>query len=371
MLFRRAIGPAIVLAGLQLVAVAQPADRLVLRNLDIITDRTVTSFDEDGLVLDGSRPDGGDRITWDEIERGKIALDQARFDKLLADLGPPLYRIRQRVKVGDYKAAWEPAELLYLRFAERKGQSAYLVCQATMWARLAGGHREAAVEPYLRCIELLRCRAATSNGLAGSRKLQTDATTAISPELPPVWFNAAAAKAALPAVQQVIRGMAQPRPAGAYIYYATLANAAGETAEADRVLPLLDSANQAAQPWADVVRAQQELASDSGGPATQRLKSQLDTLPESIRPTALLVVGQSDIRSADDQAMREGLLELLTLPAVYGPQQPELAAAALYYAAQAMDKLKDAAGATAVRRELTGRYASTQFGAKSRTEATR
>src|SRR5262245_49973376 len=75
------------------------ADRLILRNLDILTDRTVTSLDEDGLVLDGPRPGGGNRVTWDEVERGKIALDQPRFDKLLAELGQPLFRIRQRLRI--------------------------------------------------------------------------------------------------------------------------------------------------------------------------------------------------------------------------------------------------------------------------------
>src|SRR3954470_16967408 len=118
MAFRRFIWLALATSVLW-PAISCPADRLILRNLDIVTDRTVTAFDEDGLVLDGAREGGTDRITWDEVERGKIALDQPRFDKLLADLGAPLYRIRQRLKVGDYNAAREPAELLYPSFAER------------------------------------------------------------------------------------------------------------------------------------------------------------------------------------------------------------------------------------------------------------
>src|SRR6478752_499801 len=140
----------VLLSGGVCVAGASSADRLILRNLDIITDRTVTALDEDGLVLDASRAGGGNRITWDEVERGKVALDQARFDALLTELGAPLYRIRQRLKIGDYVAASEPAERLYERFSSRKSQTAYLVCQATMWSRLASSRREAAVGPYLR-----------------------------------------------------------------------------------------------------------------------------------------------------------------------------------------------------------------------------
>jgi hypothetical protein len=186
-----------------------------------------------------------------------------------------------------------------------------------------------------------------------------------------VWFDAAAAKTAMPRVEQAIRKMAQPRPAGAYVYYATLAIAAGEFTAAERVLAPIDSMNNVAQPWGDLVRAQQELAAESPGTATQRLKSQLDTLAEAFRPAALLLIGQAEVRSPDEELIRDGLLDLLTLPAVYAAQQPELAAAALYHAAEAMDKLKDGAGATAVRRELTSHYAGTHFGAKSLNEARR
>src|SRR5205807_7500840 len=123
--------------------------------------------------------------------------------------------------------------------------SAYLVCQATMWSRVASGRREAAVEPYLRCYELLRSRIASSGSLPGTRRLKTDSATAISPELAPVWFEREAAKAALQPVQQAIRDLAQPRPVGAYVYYGTLAVAAGETPEVERMLPLLQGANGA------------------------------------------------------------------------------------------------------------------------------
>jgi hypothetical protein len=369
MRLRQPLLSATLIVGCLFPAVASPADRLILRNLDILTDRTVTALDDDGLMLDGPRPGGGDRITWDEVERGRVALDQLRFDKLLADLGPPLYRIRQRLKIGDYEAEGEPAESLYPRFADSKSQTAYLVCQATMWSRLARGKREAAVEPYLRCSELLRSGMASAKSLVGSRQLQTDATTAMSPELVPIWFDAVAAKAALPSVQQAIRSTAQPRPAGAYVYYATLAIAAGAVGEAERVLPLLTGEQGDIPTWRDIVLAEAELAADMAGPAVERLKAERDALPEACRPAALFVLGEADAQSTDEETCRDGLLELLTLPAVYGVQQPELAAAGLYRAVQALDKLKDGTGAAAVRRELASRYAGTHFGAKSRDES--
>ncbi len=355
----------ILIGGHFLAASANSSDRLILRNLDIITDRTVTALDEDGLTLDASRTGGSNHITWDEVERGKVALDQARFNALLADLGPPLYRIRQRLKIGDYLAASEPAEQLYERFAVRKSQTAYLVCQAAMWSRVASGRREAAVEPYLRCYEMLRFRAASGGSLPGSRRLKADPATAISPELAPVWFEAAAAKAALQPVQQVIRDLAQPRPVGAYVYYATLALAAGETAEVERILPLIQGANDA-DAWQALIRAQREATSDSHGPSVEQLRLQRDALPPLCRPTALLVLGLADVQSMNEKICRDGLLSLLELPAIYGTEQPELAAAGLYHAAMTLDKLKDAKGAAAVRRELATRYSGTHFGATRR-----
>jgi hypothetical protein len=341
---------------------ARAADRLILRNLDFITNRTVTSFDEDGLVLDGARPGGGERVTWDEVERGRVAIDQPRFDRLLAELGTPLYRIRQRLRIGDYTAAGEPAEPLYAVFAARRSQSAYLVCQAVMWSRLAKGQREAAVEPYLRCLELLRTKQAAADGLPGARRLQFNPATGIADELMPIWFDGAAAGAALASVQQTIRGLTQPRPEGAYVYYASLSAAAGQPSEAERVLPSIKREDPHLSAWRDIIQAEQELTAQSPAAAVERLHLRRDVLPDPARPVALLICGTVDAQSADEAMRQEGLLMLLTLPAVYGTAHPELAAAGLYQAALVLDKLKESRGAAALRRELTAHYGQTHHG---------
>jgi hypothetical protein len=348
---------------------APAADRLILRNLDILLDHTVKAFDEDGLLLDSPRKGGGDRITWDEVERGTIALDQPRFDALLKELGPPLYQIRQRLKIGDYESLAEPAELLYPLFAERKSQAAYMVCQATMWSRMALGQREAAVAPYLRCLVLLKSGAARSGNLPGNRRLEFELQTGISSGLLPAWFNADAAKAALPGVEEAIRGLSQPRPEGAYVYYASLAFAANDFAAAERVLNSIRGEAPAAANWRAIILAQQELSSGSPGPSTNDLRVAAHSYPDSCRPVALYFVGLADSQSPDEATCRDGILALLTLPAEYGRTQPELAAAGLYHAAAALDKLKDDRGAVAVRYELTSQYASTQYVARLRNES--
>lgn len=363
------------LAAAALLAITAPAipapaaDRLILRNLDILLDRTVKAFDEDGLLLDSPRKGGSDRITWDEVERGTIALDQPRFDALLNELGPPLYQIRQRLKIGDYESLAEPAELLYPRFAERKSQTAYMVCQAVMWSRMATGQREAAVEPYLRCLELLKTGAARAGSLPGNRRLEFESQIGISPDLLPVWFDADAAKAALPGVEKAIRGLSQPRAEGAYVYYASLAFAANDFAAAERVLGSIRGETAQAAHWRAIILAQQELSAGSPGSSTSALRAAAHSHPDSCRPAALYLVGLADSQSPDEATCRDGILALLTLPAEYGRSQPELAAAGLYHAAAALDKLKDDRGAVAVRYELTAAYASTQYATRLRNES--
>ena len=94
-------------------------------------------------------------------------------------------------------------------------------------------------------------------------------------------------------------------------------------------------------------------------------------MPESCRLASLLLLGLADAREQSEDACRDGLLMLLTLPATYGEEQPEVAAAGLDYAAAGLDKLKDQAGAAAVRGELASRYAGTHFELKWRAEAKR
>ena len=84
------------------------ADQIVLRDLTILSDRRVDRFSDDEIRLDN-----GQILTWDQIEKAQIAGDQKKFDQFLEELGTPLYRIRQRLTVGDYQALLRHAEALY------------------------------------------------------------------------------------------------------------------------------------------------------------------------------------------------------------------------------------------------------------------
>ena len=349
-----------------LLATANAADRIILRNLELITDRTVLSVDEDGARLDAPRKSGSDRVTWDEIERGRVSPElQEEFNRFQTELGPPLYQLRQRLRIGDYAGLLAPAEKLSGVFAERRSQTAYLVCQSLMWGRLAAGQREQAVEPLLRCVALLESGAADPLRLPGARRLLLGNSSPLCGDLPPVWLNQAAAKEVLPAVQKLVREPAQRRPSQFYLYYASLASEAGDFDEASKVLGALTAAGDGDRQAQQIVRAQIEIQRKLPGGATSGLAQIADG--ESSLPAELAGYwrGVHLLAASDVDQQRDGLLALLSIPAKEQTQYSELAAAALHRSAIALAQLGDVAGAAAVRRELSSRYAATAVGVQS------
>ncbi len=333
------------------------ADRIILRNLKILSDVQVVSFDEDGVRLRT-----GQLIGWDEIERLTVtAAEQPRANQLLADLGIHLYRIRQRMKVGDYEGLLPHAEAVYPRYVDRRSDTAYMVKQALMWGLLAAGRREEAVAPYLGCLDLVRNAAGRSLDLPGQRRLVFDPQTGMTPDLQPVWFDEAAAKKALPDVLQVAGNMKKPLPLAARIYYASLALTAGETAAAQRVLDGVDQADLAAAQLTGLVRAQAEVLAGTPGPALSGLETSLESLsPENV-PAARYWLGLAKLADDDERVRQTGILQLLRIPPLHGDRAPELAGAALYQAMQALAKQGDAKGSIAVRKELLEHFGHTYF----------
>ena len=340
---------------------AAPADRIVLRNLDVIDTRTVTSLDEDGVLLDD-----GTRISWDRIERGRVANEQqARFDQLLAEIGGDLYRVRQRMAVGDWAGLLPHAEALEARFVGRRSETAYLVFQALMWARLATGKREAALAPYLRVLACQQEAAAAGKTLElpGERRMTVAPQTGFASDLSPVWFDVEAARQALPAVAAAISELKAPPPA-ARGYYATLAIAAGTPEKAEQALAGL----QDFPALRAIVDVQRQLPQGVPAATLALLAEQLPQIGRELRPVALYWLGRARIALPELAVRQEGLLNLLELPALYGQQEPELAAAGLYEAWQTLSALGDTKGSIAVRRELLDRYPSTWHARKLQAE---
>jgi len=135
------------------------------------------------------------------------------------------------------------------------------------------------------------------------------------------------------------------------------------------VLKSIRGATAETASWRSIVLAQQELQANAPGPHVAALRLAANSLQGPARPAALYLVGLADAQMADEASCRDGILNLLRLPAEYSRTQPELAAAGLYHAAAALDKLKDAGSAVAIRHEIAKNYASTEYADRLESES--
>ena len=354
----------IALAGLLLATRGAGAeDLIVLRPQSPLRGKQVERFDEDGVKMVGmARPFG-----WEDIASGRVDHDQTRFDALLKEVGEPLYQIRQGLRAGDYRALLEPSRALFPRYVGRRSAAAYMVGQALMWARLALGQREAALEPYLVCLDILRTDRDRAS-LPGSRRLRWDAATGMSPELAPLWFDRDAASAALPGVKKVLTTMSAPIPPGAYIYAATLASAAHDLAASETYLARIGDASRGLADLVQVVKAQQQIARGRSFAAIPALEAWLNTAVDVNKPLIRYTIGLARAAQPDERGRKDGAIDLLSVAALYGDEQPDLAAASLDQARRTLLALHDDEGARKLGDELVAAFPDTYHGARLKAE---
>ncbi|MEZ6090117.1 MAG: hypothetical protein R3C05_19235 [Pirellulaceae bacterium] len=309
------------------------ADSIVLRSLQSI-DKPIESFDIDGIRFADKT-----QIGWDEVKAGTVdSAKQQAFDNFIKTLGEDLYRVRVRLKNRDYGDLRSSAEAVYPHYAGRGSKTAYMVCQAVMWARLADGDPAAAVAPYLHCYVYLRSVRKLHEEIPGDRKLQFDALSGMTPEIPPLWFDRAAAKQALPELTATIRTLPAPIPLSAKIYFGTMAVAAGDTALGDRVLRSIGTPEGELVHVVAIALALRDLTVGEDSGAIDRLESLISEIGSSNRPLAAYVLATAQVK-IDPQRLDEGLLDLMRFVAIYGQDHPALAAAALAAAIQATENV--------------------------------
>ncbi|MEK6248391.1 MAG: hypothetical protein N2C12_09445, partial [Planctomycetales bacterium] len=244
--------------------------------------------------------------------------------------------------------------------AKRHSLSAYFVCQARMWALLDVGRREEALEPFLRCLELLRWNKAISKSLPGERRLKVDSINGFTDALLPTWFDAEMAKAQLPGASDAVKAMESGKPAGVYYYYGTLALAAGKLDVAERVFKAVPNDNARFASLRKIISAQQALAAGDPAAAIQQLdaiSAQKSAAEESM---ALYWRGMAQLKAAQNEAsLRQAALTFLRLAAKFETARPDFAAAGLANASQIAESLKDEKQAVILRKELMDKYPQT------------
>ncbi|PQO37086.1 hypothetical protein C5Y96_07975 [Blastopirellula marina] len=333
------------------------ADRLILRDLRLLNNITVIGFDEEGVKVTDNN-----LVPWHEIELGTVSPDkQADFDRLRKELGDPLFRIHQRLKVGDYAGASEPAEAIFDRYKDRDSKVAYMVCQAAMWGRLAEGEREAALEPYFCCLRIMKKSARTSEvtQLPGSRTLDYDKQTGLTSDMLPIFFDHEKAAAALTKAGTAATSIGSAAPDGVLVYMAALSIAAEDFAQAETWQSRIRSGNPTLKQWPALLNAQLRIQSGDLIGARADLEPLIYSFETWNQPVAWYLLGTSGSRSSEFLRIENGVLDLLHIPALYGSEYPELAAAALSETYSALNRIQQPTQAKEIRRQLLLFYGGT------------
>ncbi|MFN3150568.1 hypothetical protein [Bremerella sp.] len=333
------------------------ADRLILRDLRLLGNITVIGFDEEGVKVTDNN-----LIPWHEIELGTVSPDkQADFDRLRKELGDPLFRVHQRLKVGDYAGAREPAEAVFDRYKDRDSKVAYMVCQATMWGRLAEGDREAALEPYFCCLRIMKKSARTSEvtQLPGRRTLDYDKQTGLTSDMLPIFFDHDKAVEALPLASTAATSIGSGAPDGVLVYMAALAIAAEDFTQAETWRGRIRSGNPTLKQWPVILTAQSRVQTGDLIGAQADLEPLIYSFETWNQPVAWYLLGISGSRSSEFLRIENGVLDLLHIPALYGNDHPELAAAALSETYSALKRIQQPDQAQDIRRQLLLFYGGT------------
>jgi hypothetical protein len=318
-----------------LVSPASAEERILLRGGAVRAGAKVT-FNEDGVKL------GDQWIGWDEISSAILTSEQARFDKMLKELGDPLFRIRGRLEKEDYSGIEQYARPLVPIYAKRRSATAYMVLQGLLRSRLENGQPEQALEAHLLCLECFReLTKSLQRPRPAWREVQIDPRTGFAKDLLPIWFDAKAAKEAWPGVRKAMDALEKPIPPGVYLYAATLALAAGEAVAADELLKQTPKDEKVVNEMLRVIAAQREVEARESGQAVEALAKTIDQFSSPSKPLAHYWLGLGLIQSKDVQKKKAGVLQLLHVPALYASDSRELSAAALYHAVKALESLQD------------------------------
>lgn len=343
-----------VLAGIGIVLpvlfasplIAWADDLIVVRPKLPLQGKSVQGFDPDGVRLVG-----GSVLAWEEIESARLDRDQARFNAMLTDVGEPLFHLARGLRSADYPSLLEPAERVWPVYADRRSKEAFLAALGLMWGRLAHGQREAAVEPCLVLLDIQK-RARERLSTVGPRRLVLDLNAGLSPELPPVFLNARAAEAALPGARKAAETLGMP---GGWLLVASLELAAGQGDAAGKTLARLGKGPRDVDELRRVLEARKWRLLGQADRAREAVGDLPQTGLDATRPLARLALGEALVGSPVEADRRNGVIDLLYLPAIDADTHPDLAALALDLAARTLEALHDPE-AKLLRKDLRDRF---------------
>ncbi|MEM7457267.1 MAG: hypothetical protein AAF456_23190 [Planctomycetota bacterium] len=339
---------------------AQNRTTIVLRDLSVLSDSGIESFNDNRVLLTD-----GTSLTWDAILRADVPDEsRAEFDRRISQIGLPMFRIKSRLESGDWWSIASIAEPMY-SLVKPGGDSAgfqfdaetrYLISLAAMYGRIQSGNREAAVEPFLLAASL---QPQIGDDIVPEYAFtQREINSLISSKLLPVWFDQENAGLAVDDLSEHIGPGGFPAIGGVLVYRASLATAAGRLNVVREDIEQLRQ--QGSHPdWVKVLEARLLFSQDRIDEGLQLLRGK-DTFDPACRAVALYLEGMhpSPTASSSDAS----LVSLLTIPAIFGETFEEISSAALYGAAERSGKEGNVNERRILTNELLRRYPNTYHG---------
>lgn len=278
------------------------------------------------------------------------------------------WRARTRLERGDAVSAEPMFEELYPVYEGMSSEMSSMVSEGLLRCRLRRSAQTAAIRPWLAFLVSERAGPYHSR-MVGTLRPACDEESGLVPSLAPVWLHTPAVEAfarSEPIVVWDQAGSIGPRRAEILetLYrHAARFECGLELGASGLDLTKSDVSDEGLRLVHAIVMARCGDVEERVA-ARKTLESIRDeTLDEGserawIEAWCRLGIGRSLLREPDRESQRQGIIELLHLPARYGTSQPYLAGVALAESALALDALGDTAGASSLFAELRDRYSS-------------
>lgn len=357
----------VILISLSSSAIAQ--DFLRLRDGKTLTEITVKAVTVDGVYLMNDA-----RVNWGQIQSGGVNVDhREKFDTYLKGLAEPLYLISQRLRVRDDSSLLAILGQIDETIAIQNGPTAMLMHTASFWGLVANGRREEATIPLLKCYLLNQSNDGIEADIPEGRPIQFDMATGFSADLLPIWHDSKAAKEILPELNKMLSEL-DSIPESTFIMYSTLAFAARQNEEADRILQQLTATQDISKNMTSAVKLQRAYLSgdETGLQVVHSLEPTIRSMDISSQIVATYWSGLVLLNSTSDLDQQKAMVNLITVAGKHGQKYPQLAASSLYaiYNLLAdqrdrfvvgLSKAERQASRAAIRHEIVSRYSSTSI----------
>ncbi len=341
-----------VILALQFASIAWSQPTIVLRDFSQ-PKSTVAGYDEDGVRLTD-----GTIVSWDRIAQVQFEpADQARADQLLQTIGQPLFQVRWRLQIGDFGGAEQAAKSVPNAVKHRRSEAALLIHLADMAAKIEQGDLLLAAIHWVRALDLMTENPTWRDQIPENLRRPSDQATMLHQQIIPVWTADSEAMEFWPQVEDFSReGKFTALPPIAQVYLVTIAI---DLRQFDIAKQWLILAARESPAWSAALTHKLLIESGDRPPDPRPFNVEATDWPDDVKAVAIFWLAAKDLGSPNIPVSERAAIDMLSIPAKYQTEFPELAAEALAAVAQRRKALGDEVSAEKLYKEIQFNYSRT------------